>query len=294
MIDDLTYFRDDLDEGETDLDRRGRRALSVETLAVFALEAAIPTAERRRIARAEDLRPRRRGTLRRVGGAHPLGVHRAGVWPTVHARSGAARGEDRPDRGNDTVAQRLSEGGRVLGISQDCGRYLPSALLAAADGRYRIGVPANAVLAQGDPRRHRAARARAAPSAAAGLGLWDLCAAIRAGSARACVDRLAAASRARSTVDRQTADAPPFATLRGFGAAHSWGTRLIDDLEAWRDGRIGSFEALDRNVILASTPGLGKSTYVRSLAKAAKLPLLISPVSSWFTQSNGYLDGVVK
>ncbi|MBE7243322.1 MAG: AAA family ATPase [Actinomycetospora chiangmaiensis] len=294
MIDDLTYFRDDLDEGEADLDRRGRRAPSVETLAVFALEAAIPASERRRIARAKTY-----ALVVEVPSAEWVESIRSacaalGAWPTVHARTGAARSEDRPERGNDTVAQRLSEGGRVLGISQDCGRYLPSALLAAADGRYRVGVPSNEVLA----RAIRAATGQRAPElppfAAAGLGLWDLCAAIRAGSARACVDRLAAASRARSTVDRQTADAPPFATLRGFGAAHAWGTRLIDDLEAWREGRIGSFEALDRNVVLASTPGLGKSTYVRSLAKAARLPLLVSSVSSWFTQSNGYLDGVVK
>ncbi|MFC6791752.1 ATP-binding protein [Methylobacterium komagatae] len=293
MIADLTYFRDDAEDGEAVLGRRGRRVPSIDTLALFALEEAIPAADRRRIARAKSF-----ALVIEVPSAEWVEPVRAacmtlGNWPVVYARTGATR-EDRPDRGNDAVARRLAEGGRVLGVAQACDRHLPSALVGAADGRYRIPVPSNAVVA----RVIRAATGQRPtampPSIAAGLGIWDLCAAIRAGSARACVERLATAAEARSTVDGQVADAVPFPALRGYGASHAWGMRLLEELEAWREGRIGSFAAIDRNVVLASSPGLGKSTYVRSLAKSARLPLLVSSVSSWFSQSNGYLDGVVK
>lgn len=295
MIADLTYFRDDAEDGEAVLGRRGRRAPSIDTLALFALEEAIPAADRRRIARAKSF-----ALVIEVPSAEWVEPVRSacmtlGNWgATVFARTGASRTEDRADRGNDTVARRLADGGRVLGVSQACERYLPSALVGAADGRYRIAMPSNGVVA----RVIRAATGQRPPamppSIAAGLGIWDLCAAIRAGSARACVERLAAAAEARSTVDGQVADAVPFPSLRGYGPSHAWGMRLLEELEAWREGRIGSFAAIDRNVVLASDPGLGKSTYVRSLAKSARLPLLVSSVSSWFSQSNGYLDGVVK
>ncbi|MFC6745372.1 hypothetical protein ACFQFG_11240 [Methylobacterium persicinum] len=54
MIADLTYFRDDAEDGEAVLGRPGRRAPSIDTLALFALEEAIPAADRRRIARARS------------------------------------------------------------------------------------------------------------------------------------------------------------------------------------------------------------------------------------------------
>lgn len=294
MADDLLYFRDDAEDDASVLDRRGRRAPATETLAAFTLEAAIPAAERRRIARAGSY-----ALVLEVPSAEWVEPIRSacsvlGEWSVVYARTGSSRSEDRPDRGSDAVARRLAEGGRVLGISQACERYLPSALLTAADARHRVPAPSNDVLA----RVIRAATGQRPPdmppAVAAGLGIWDLCAAIRAGSARACVARLSAAVAARTAVDRQVADAVPFPALRGYGEAHAWGMRLIGDLEAWREGRIASFAALDRNVVLASNPGLGKSTYARSLAKSAQLPLLVSSVSSWFSQSNGYLDGVIK
>ncbi len=184
MIADLTYFRDDAEDGEAVLGRRGRRVPSIDTLALFALEEAIPAADRRRIARAKSF-----ALVIEVPSAEWVEPVRAacmtlGNWPVVYARTGATR-EDRPDRGNDAVARRLAEGGRVLGVAQACDRHLPSALVGAADGRYRIPVPSNAVVA----RVIRAATGQRPtampPSIAAGLGIWDLCAAIRAGSARA-------------------------------------------------------------------------------------------------------------
>jgi hypothetical protein len=94
-------------------------------------------------------------------------------------------------------------------------------------------------------------------------------------------------------VDPGVAQAPPFEDLRAFGAAHAWGMRLLADLEAWRAGHL-ALESIDKNIVLSSEPGLGKSTFVRALARSARLPLVSSSVASWFVDSNGYLDGVIR
>jgi ATP-dependent Zn protease len=69
---------------------------------------------------------------------------------------------------------------------------------------------------------------------------------------------------------------------------------LLHDLADWRAGII-PFSAISSRAVLASAPGLGKSMFVRSLAKAARLPLVATAVSSWFADSaGGYLNEVIK
>ena len=62
-----------------------------------------------------------------------------------------------------------------------------------------------------------------------------------------------------------TQGVPTIHDLHGYGDAKTWALNLIEDLEAWRRGEIG-FDAIDANVVLASLPGLGKTTFARSLA----------------------------
>jgi hypothetical protein len=81
--------------------------------------------------------------------------------------------------------------------------------------------------------------------------------------------------------------------MHGMGEAMAWANRLLADLERWRAGEI-PFEAIERHVVLASEPGLGKTTFARSLAKSARLPLVATSVGAWFSSSAGYLDSVVK
>jgi SpoVK/Ycf46/Vps4 family AAA+-type ATPase len=86
---------------------------------------------------------------------------------------------------------------------------------------------------------------------------------------------------------------PLLQDLHGYGEAKKWGLDLIGDLIAYRKGRL-PFASLSARVVLASEPGLGKTSFVRSLARSANLPLVASSVASWFTASSGRLDGVLR
>lgn len=215
-------------------------------------------------------------------------------WSEVHARTGASRTDDRPDKGNEPVRSALAGGGRVLGVSQDPARYLPAALTLSPDVVISVRPPSGALLAQ----VIKAATGRlpgTLPDGLARLLSYDeIVAQIRLGdTAAAAARRLAAASAAKLVVDPLVADAPPFESLVGYGDAHGWGMGLIRSVEAWRAGAIPITDVANRNCVLASEPGLGKSTMVRSLAKSAGMRLVQTSVAAWFT-SNGYLDGVIK
>ena len=290
----LTFLRDDLNEAETGDVAADERRPATETLAAFALEAALSPAQRRRIAADPAF-----ALVVQVPAAdwvEPVreACGRLAAWGYVAARTGASRSEDRADRGNDRVADRLARGDRVLGVSQSPARYLPSALVAAADLHVRLPGATDAVIA----RVVRAATGRRPtlpPGIARGLDFFEIAAAVRGTTARACVARLAAAARSKATADPAVGSAPDFATLVGFGDAHAWGTRLIDEIATWRaSGGAPAFQRLDRHVALSSAPGLGKSSFVRSLAKAAGLPLVATSVGAWFTGSDGHLGGVLR
>ncbi len=221
-------------------------------------------------------------------------LRRLGEWDHAVVRTGSERSSSRPDGGNDVVVETLARGGRVVGISHAPDRLLPSALVGAADVRLVIGTPSNPVIA----RVIRAATGRS-PRAlpdnlVAGLGFEDLCAAIRVGSTPAsCVRRIKAATAARTGTDASLADVPLLTELHGYGEAMGWALDLVADLERWRRGEI-AFDAIERCAVFASEPGLGKTTFCRSLAKTARLPIFVTSVADWFASSTGYLDGVIK
>ena len=289
----LSFLRDDLNEAETGDVAADERRPATETLAIFALEAALSPAQRRRIAVDPAF-----ALIVQVPAAdwvEPVrdACTRFAEWGFVAARSGASRSEDRPDRGNDRVASSLSRGDRVLGVSQSPARFLPSALLAAADLHVRLPGATDAVVAR-VVQAATGRRPKLPPGIARGLDFFEVAAAVRGATAQACVARLAAAARSKATADPSVGSAADFATLVGYGEAHAWGTRLLDDLATWRTTGEPAFHRLDRHVALSSAPGLGKSSFVRALAKAAGVPLVATSVASWFTGSDGYLGGVLK
>lgn len=294
MTDEPFFFRDDWAEDivAPRLMTVRRRRDAIETLALFSLEATLGRSALRRIATAGSL-----AMVVEVPSAdwiEPIrtACHALAEWDDTLARSGSSKSEDRPDRGNDRVAKSLARGKRVLGVSQACDRYLPSALVQAADLRVRLKEPTDEVVAR-VIRAATGGHAVVPHGIAEGVPFFTLCAAVRTDTtARSCIDRIVAAKDATVTVDPAVASAPDFQTLAGFGLAHDWGMRLLSGIETWRSSG-GAFPR-DRNVVLTSEPGLGKTTYVRALAKSARLPLVSTSVSSWFTQSNGFLDGVLK
>ncbi|CAO4164075.1 AAA family ATPase [Methylorubrum populi] len=214
-------------------------------------------------------------------------------WAHVYVRTGASRSFDKPSNGSDHVGNLLGAGARVAGISQAPTRYLPSALVAAADIHARVRQPSNRAIAFAI-REATGKRVRRLPSAsAAGLDLDTIFSCIRVGTTPAdCVARLKAA-QAQGVGDALLADVPALEDMHGYGAAMDWSQALVRDLDAWRGGRL-AWHSISRCALWTSEPGLGKSTLARAVAKASGLPLIATSVAEWFQASDGYLGGVLR
>lgn len=217
-------------------------------------------------------------------------------FATSFNRTGSSKVNDRPTEGNGRVAEHLSRRGSVLGISTAPEMYLPSALVAAVDVRVRIEAPSNRIVAhvirKATGRRPR----RLPPNAAAGLDYGEICACIRIGSTPSeCVRRLASAVRAKLGSTNGQGDVPDLSELSGYeGGAMDWAQNLVRDLDAWRAGKL-EWSDVSRTATFTGPPGVGKSSFIRSIAKSAGVPVVTTSVSSWFTGgSNGYLDGVLR
>ncbi|TXN07506.1 AAA family ATPase [Methylobacterium sp. WL103] len=222
-------------------------------------------------------------------------LHGFGSFPHMVARNGASRLQDRPETGNDDVGRYLCGNHNVGGVSNAPGRYLPSALVAGADIRIEISTPSNRaiseVIRQVTGRRPR----RLPPRVATGLGFHDLCAAIRTHSTPAeCVRRLNSMTHSRSLADPSLADVPHIRDLHGYeGPAQDWALKLVEDVQSWREGTL-SWSQVDRAIVLASQPGLGKTSFARSVAKSLGVPLVPTSVANWFASTGGYINEIIK
>ena len=192
------------------------------------------------------------------------------------------------------VSSALSRGGRVLGVSPDPDKYLPAALVAAADIHLDVGQPNDDVIAATIAAVCKGRRPRTVPlGIAGGLDFTDIVSALRRGSTPSqCVARLAAAADARTLRDPAVVGAPSLDSLHGYGAAMTWCQDLLDDLDDWKRGT-APFPYSSR-VVLAGPPGTGKTTLARAFAKAAGLPMIATSVAQWFADGAGNLDSVIK
>lgn len=131
------------------------------------------------------------------------------------------------------------------------------------------------------------------PDLAAGLGLAEAAAAIRPNDDP--LDAIARLARAQSSIGGldSLADAPPLESLHGYGAAMSWALDLTVDLAAYRSGSI-EWSRVRGAALLASEPGLGKTTFARSLARSLGAPLVATSVADWFQKGDGHLGTVLK
>lgn len=219
---------------------------------------------------------------------------RLGEWQFAHSASEPPRKSMNGMTTSDQAVFVMANGGRIIGVTQNLD-YLPKAMIASADIRLKIDHPDEVLI------RHaiRMATGRSPrtfpPGLTNGLDFSEICGAIRTGSsAKACVERLIAASEGKSQAGPGLEDVPPVEELVGYGEElEGWAKALISDLNAWRAGRL-DFSAIQRTAVLASEPGLGKTTFVRSLAKSAGLPFFPTSVSQWFANSPGYLDSIIK
>lgn len=218
-----------------------------------------------------------------------------GGWNYHVSKSQLTRNsKSQDDATKDQVVRALGVGGRIFGVSQAPKQMLPDAMVNAADMTVKLPLPSSKVIAA----TIKAVTGRVArgipPDLGAGLTFDEIAACIRQKSTpKECVDRLERAAKTKRRVEVMGVEVPEIKDLHGYGEAKTWALNLIDDMQAWRRGEI-ELADIDRNVVLASPPGLGKTSFVRSLARSTGLPLIATSVGAWFANSPGFLDSVIK
>lgn len=194
------------------------------------------------------------------------------------------------DRFDEERAVKSLAGGRTVVAVTSAPDQLPTSFLATADIRVIVEVPkvdvVRGVISDVCDGSARSLRARDV----VGLGLHDLAAAIRPGTARAAIERLRRASAHKSLVTLRFPDAPLVADLVGYGEAKAWAIQAVEDFARQRSGAAVRLTG----AILAGPPGTGKTTLAQSIARSAGVSLIVSNVAAWFSTSRGDLDGVIK
>ncbi len=262
------------------------------TLAKAMLAAALGRRAFRRMASAERLSVLIEAPT--PAWVQPLrqAVSAAGTWDRVEARDVVSRPRLRADEGEAELVKLMATGSRIAVVSWLPERYVSRAFIDGTDMRVRLGHPSNAVL-RSVIRQATGRRPRRMPASVQGLDFPDFLAAIRVGDGpAACVARLEATARARMTPAANLEDVPNVNELVGYGEAGLWARQVVASVEAWRRGD-GIWPAGTLNACLASRPGLGKTTLLRSLGKSCGLPVVTTSVASWFAGS-GYLDDVLR
>jgi ATP-dependent Zn protease len=217
-------------------------------------------------------------------------IRQYGEWDKTVART-ADQARRKDDSTGPEVLRRLAEGGRVVGVASRYS-YLPDAMVTAADMKIELP-PITTDIVETVIRRMSRKRVKVSPRVAR-LGFADLVACLRAGdSAAANVGRLERAASTVRTITPVEEHVSDVRDLHGYGAAKTWAVELIEDVEAWRRGEI-EFSSISRNVVLVSAPGLGKTTFAKSLAKSLGMPLIATSVGAWFASTSGHLDTVIK
>ncbi len=195
-----------------------------------------------------------------------------------------------------TLMERIRDGHRALLITYPTSPKPPAPLIAAIDLDISIAPPTGKLIRQSIEAATGEDPGELDDSIADGLDFDALGIAIRCGSQAAdCIRRLAEAREAhQKRFDCADDDAiPDIDDLYGYGPAMIWARDLRTDIAAYRSGRI-PFSAVEQGAVLWSDPGLGKTTFVRSLSKSLRMPLIATSVGQWFAGSPGHLDSIIK
>jgi len=203
--------------------------------------------------------------------------------------------KENPDSYNTNVTNVLSGGSTLVGFAVT-ERHLPSILLRVAD--HTIVVPsvdwpalceAIYILTRDRPRD------QLPDSVCAALTPSDLALADRPGQRGD--DYVRRLTRIMQPPSSSRDDVLCLDQLHGFGDAAVWGMALAEDLAAYRRGTL-SWHDISRGALLAGPPGVGKTTFGRSLAKTCAkacgvdVPLIACSYAKW--QSAGHLGNFLK
>lgn len=182
----------------------------------------------------------------------------------------------------------------MVAISQSPDALLPPGTLAACDVSLRIDHPDGHLVRQA---AKRLLKGRVGTEFVAvplsGLDLDEIAACLPLGGSAALAKRRFQTVAERKVSAKSDSEVPTLTQAAGYGQAQVWALDLQRDIADLRAGLIGPGDC-DGGAILAGKTGTGKSLFARIVAKSCGLPIVVSSMGELFSDSNGYLHGVMK